>query len=546
VGLCHERSVVTVLGALAILKSGGAFVGLDPTYPQPRLEYMLDDADVPVLLTQASIRNRLGLAELAVIDLDLELPAAGCEDPPDDLTTAEDVAYVIYTSGSTGEPKGVEVSHASLAQLVHWHCDAFRVSPADRASVLASPAFDASVWEVWPYLTAGASLHIPEAVTVGAPEALRDWMVTTAISIAFVPTPMAELLLELQWPATTPLRTLLTGGDLLHRRPAPDTPFALVNNYGVAEAAVVSTSGTVTPATVASDPPGIGRPIDGTRLYVLDAAGRPTPPGDAGELYIGGRGVALGYLNRPRLTAERFLRDPFSSEPGDRMYRTGDLVRLSPDGDMQFLGRLDNQVQVRGQRVEPDEIASVLSTHPEVGHCAVVAREDVPGDLRLIAYVVPANDRVPSRQELREHLSTVLPAYMLPTAFVEIDALPVTSNGKLDRSALPAPKRQVRRGVIGISPTEVALADILGELLDLEDFGRDDNFFELGGHSLLGAQLIARVRERFGVDVVLLDIFDNPTLAEMAEMVDAAVVELVASLTDEQVEQLIFASSSYE
>jgi amino acid adenylation domain-containing protein len=434
VGLCHERSVVTLIGALATLKAGGAYVGLDPAYPDARLDYMLRDADVAALLTQPSMTTRLTSAGAPVIDLDSFVAATDDADqPPEDLTTTDDVAYVIYTSGSTGEPKGVEVSHQNLLSLVAWHHDNFAVRQTDRASVLASPAFDASVWEVWPYLTAGASLHIPDAATVVAPCLLRDWLVDAGITISFVPTLMAEALLDLSWPLDSALRFVLTGGDVLHRRPPPSTPFTLVNNYGVTEATVVSTSGPVSPDEEPGRAPSIGRVITGTRLYVLDEDGRPIRPGDAGELYIGGDGVAVGYLNRPVETAERFVTDCFTAEPGGRLYRTGDLVRIGLDGELDFLGRLDTQVQIRGHRVELDEIAAALTTHPTVGQCVVVAPEDRHGDRRLVAYMVSANGNVPPRSELREHLAAWLPQYMIPTAFVEMDALPVTTNGKLDR-----------------------------------------------------------------------------------------------------------------
>jgi acyl-CoA synthetase (AMP-forming)/AMP-acid ligase II len=345
---------------------------------------------------------------------------------------------------------------------------------------------------------------------------------------------------------------MLTGGDVLHRRPAPGTPFTLVNNYGVTEATVVSTSGAVAVDDGSGDLPDVGRPIPGASLHVLDPDGREVPAGEAGELYIGGPSVAIGYLNRPELTAARFLPDPFAAEAGGRLYRSGDSARIMPGGEIRFLGRLDDQVQIRGYRIEPEEIATALATHPAVGRCAVVAREDNAGHVQLVAYVVPSgaapyDDTLPGRSELRQHLSQFLPAPMVPAAFVELEELPFTANGKLDRSALPAPRRRTSdRSNVGITPTEVSLAEILAELLDIDGFCRADNFFELGGHSLMGAQLVARVRERFGVDLALLDIFDNPTLAEMAAVVDDAVVELVASLSDEEVEELMSAPGSRE
>ncbi|HEY5172635.1 MAG TPA: amino acid adenylation domain-containing protein, partial [Acidimicrobiia bacterium] len=432
VAICHDRSAAAVVGALAVLRAGGGYVGLDPAHPDARLAYLCSDAGVAVLLAHASVVQRLGSLPCAVLDLDAELDGAEFDGakPPDQTAGPADVAYVIYTSGSTGEPKGVQVSRANLRALIDWHCQAFSITPDDRASVVASPAFDASVWETWPHLAAGASLHIPDHATTVTPVALQKWLADEAITIGFVPTPMAELLLELQWPADTALRIMLTGGDVLHRRPAPGTPFTLVNNYGVTEATVVTTSGVV--AAEGAGLPSIGRSIAGTVLRVLGADGRAVPDGEQGELYISGRSVATGYLNRPELTAERFVADPFSDEPGARMYRTGDLARVAGDGTVQFLGRIDDgQVQIRGHRIELDEIAAVLAGHPAVSHCAVVVRDD-GGDARLVAYVVPVEVPMPGREELRAHLAERLPAQMVPGAFVELAALPVTSNGKLD------------------------------------------------------------------------------------------------------------------
>jgi amino acid adenylation domain-containing protein len=524
VGLCHERSTVSVVGALATLKAGGAYVGLDPAYPDARLLYMLRDAEALVLLTQSSEVARFASADVAVIDLDSFVPPPGdAGQPPDDLATIDDVAYVIYTSGSTGEPKGVQVSHRNLLNLVNWHHGAFGVDETDRASVLASPAFDASVWEMWPYLTAGASLHVP-SVARTEPRSLRDWLLDAGITIAFVPTPMAECLLDLSWPSGGALRFMLTGGDVLHRRPSPNTPFALVNNYGVTEATVVSTSGLVSPNPGERVAPSIGRAIAGVRLYVLDEHGRPVEPGEAGELFIGGDGVAVGYLNRPAESATRFFVNSSSSEVDEtRLYRTGDLVRMGLDGEAHFLGRLDTQVQIRGQRVEPDEVAAALSTHPKVQQCVVAAHEDGYGDTRLVAYVVTTNAVMPDRDVLQEHLAAWLPRYMIPATFIEMDTLPVTANGKLDRNALPSPGRRVvdsgSRSAKSASVEGVIIA-ILEELLELESVDRDDNFFELGGHSLMGAQVVARLEDCFDLEVDLLTIFDHPTAAEIARVIE--------------------------
>ncbi len=546
VGLCHERGAELVLGALATLSAGGAYVALDPAYPHARLEQMLRDSDTFVLLTQTSTSPRIGAACARVIDLDAVFESCDERDhPPEPLAGADDVAYIIFTSGSTGQPKGVAVSHDSLDNLVEWHCSAFALTDADRSSMVASPAFDASIWETWPPLAVGASLHVPDLVTAASPDELRDWLCAEAITTAFVPTPMAEALLAREWPPEVALRLLLTGGDVLHRRPSSTMPFTLVNNYGVTEATVVTTSSVVAPDDGSHTVPSIGRPIAGTCVYVLDPHGAPVRAGETGELYIGGRGVAIGYVNRPQETDERFVADPW--RPGSRMYRTGDLVRATSNGDLQFVGRFDSQVQILGNRVELDEIAGALNAHPTVERCAVNAGVAKTGARRVTAYVVAANGSCVCEDELRAFLEKQLPSYMLPTAFVELDAIPLTRNGKVDCEALPAPGHALvdERGVAA-TPVESALADVFSELLDIRGFGRHDNFFELGGHSLLGAQLVARIHEHFGVEVTLLEVFDNPTLAQMAEIVDDAMIQLVASLSDEEVEQRLSTSSSHE
>jgi amino acid adenylation domain-containing protein len=524
VGVCRDRSATNVVGLLATLKAGAAYIGMDPTFPEARLEYMLRAASAPVLLTDASTIERLRSIDATLIDLDVDPTVETEIDVAAAPVTASDAAYVMYTSGSSGRPKGVEISHGSLLHLVDWHNEAFGVAADDRASVLANPAFDASVWEVWPYLSVGANLHVPDPDVVLTPERLRDWLVTAGIAVSFVPTPLAEGLLELPWPERVTLRYVLTGGDVLHRRPAAGTPFTVVNNYGVAEATVVSTSGVVACGDT-DDVPRIGRAIGGTHLYVLDPDGRSIDADGPGELYIGGAGVAVGYVDDPELTAERFLPDPFQPDPDARMYRTGDLVRPTPDGEYQFLGRLDSQVQVRGQRVELDEIAIVIESHWSVGRCVVISHDADSGNHLLIAYVVAAGDHQPEHEELRHHAATQLPSYMVPNAFVGLEALPLTANGKIDRRALPSFVAVAHTADVAGTSVERSVLSILTELLGVGGLGLHDNFFEFGGHSLMVAQLLAQVEDHFGVELPMLTVFDNPSAAGIA----AAIEQDVAS-----------------
>ncbi len=393
VGVCLDRSAESVVAMLAVLKAGGAYVPLDPDYPTERLAFMLRDSGAALVLTRESMRDRIPAdVEALTVDSGMEvLPDPG--DAPEVPLSPQNLAYVIYTSGSTGTPKGVVVSHGALAHLVAWHVRAFGVAPGDRATLVASPGFDAAVWEIWPYLTQGAALlPVPEESRL-APDALQRFMVGNRVTHAFVPTPLTEGLLVLDWPRETRLRTLLTGGDVLRVRPRPDLPFTLVNNYGPTENTVVATSGEV--AAGEPEVPSIGRPIDRVRAYVLDTGGQPLPVGVAGELWTGGAGVARGYLGLPDLTAERFVPDPFLGVAGGRLYRTGDRVRWRADGVLEFLGRIDQQVKIRGFRIEHGEVEAVLAGHPEVREAVVLVRDapsGKPDDKRLVAYVVPGQE----------------------------------------------------------------------------------------------------------------------------------------------------------
>ncbi len=401
VGLCIERSLDLVVGLLGILKAGGTYVPLDPTYPAERLSFMLEDAQASVLVTRQCLTSRLlsQQAQVICLDADAAILTQQCASDPVSAVTAADLAYVIYTSGSTGRPKGVQITHGSLLNLVFWHQRTFAVAPADRATQVTSPAFDATGWELWPYLTAGASVYLPDEDTRATLTSMRDWLLDHGITITFLPTALAESVMALEWPSTTSLRYLLTGADTLHHYPSPTLPFALVNNYGPTEATVVATSGRVLPTVQANLPPSIGRPIANTQIYILDERLQQVPIGTPGELYIGGAGLASGYLNRPDLTDEKFIPHPFSNEPGARLYKTGDLARFLPDGQIAFLGRTDQQIKIRGYRIELGEIESVLHQHPAVRQAVVAAREDVPGEKHLVAYV--AADQPTSMAEER-------------------------------------------------------------------------------------------------------------------------------------------------
>jgi amino acid adenylation domain-containing protein len=435
------RSPSAVVAALAIMKTGAAYLPLDPSCPSERIRLILEDARVPIVISDSSATSSLpdGPWQIVNVAEPHGTQRAHSAAPLPYAANPSQLAYVIYTSGSTGRPKGVEITHGNLSNLVRWHQSAFAVCPSDRATILASPGFDASVWEVWPYLTSGATLHLPSDTTRVSPRALRDWMLSNGITISFVPTPIAQRLLLLDWPAETPLRFLLTGADTLHQYPRAGLPFTLVNNYGPTECTVVTTSCTLTHRDRPSALPPIGRPIANTQVFVLDEHLLQVPQGSVGELHIAGAGVGRGYLNNPQLTQQKFIRNPFSSERGSRLYKTGDLVRPLPDGKLEFVGRADDQVKIRGYRVEPNEVSHALCKHDDIEAGIVVARKDRKGKHVLVAYVLPKPGFALNVVALRAHLQQHLPDYMIPSAFVLMHIFPLTTNGKVDRSALPPP-----------------------------------------------------------------------------------------------------------
>jgi amino acid adenylation domain-containing protein len=542
VGLCLERSAALVVGALGILKAGGAYVALDPSYPEERIEFMLRDSGASIVIACPELAGPLAAAATAIT---LEPGSTTLDDEPADSVAADsnpgELAYVIYTSGSTGLPKGVLVEHSSLVNLVRWHHRAFSMTDADRSTLIASPGFDAVVWELWPALTAGASLHVPPDALRTDPVALRDWLVMEGITVGFLPTPLAETIIGLEWPATSSLRYMLTGGDVLHRYPGPGVPFTLVNNYGPTEATVVTTSGEV-PRDALGAVPSIGRPIDGVRVHIVDELLNAVQPGDVGELLIGGAGVARGYLNQPDLTTARFVPDHFSEQESARLYRTGDLVRFRRDGELEFRGRVDEQIKVRGQRVELGEIETILNAHSAVRAAVVDASSNQPGEQRLVAYVVPADGAQPDPEVLRAHLARKLPSHMIPAEFVWLPELPVNSSGKVDRKALAmravGSLSSPADGSLPRNELEAVLVTLVAELLSLDAVGIDENFFLLGGHSLLGAQMIARIEDQFGVELPLRDLFEKPTVAEMAQEVERLLVAELDAMSDEEAERL--------
>ncbi len=542
VALCLDRSAESVICTLAIMKAGGAFLPLDSNYPTERLKFMLNDAQPRVLITKSELADQFGgLCE--IISIDRDDPGNCSSETPIVEIHKKQLAYVIYTSGSTGQPKGVEITHESLLNLISWHKAAFHVTSRDRASHLASVGFDALVWEVWPYLTAGACLYLPNEETRLSPTLLRNWMIENQITISFLPTALAEAVMILDWPTESSLRFLLTGADTLHRYPGNDLPFVLVNNYGPTECTVVATSGRVDARSANDLLPTIGRPIQNADVYILDDKLTPVRDGEEGELYIGGVGVARGYLNRPALTAERFIPDPFSNKVGARLYRTGDKAWQLSDGNIAYVGRMDDQIKIRGHRIEPSEIEAAINRHPAIASSVVIARGSDCSDKRLAAYIAMRNGTTPAATELREYLSSLLPDYMLPSLFVKLQALPLTSNGKVDRSALPEPtiENTLRdEDFVGPrSPIEKKLSTIVCALLKLEQVSVNDNFFLLGGHSLLGTQLIVKIRSAFGVDLALRALFEAPTIAELSSEIERLIIARVESMTEEEAKRLL-------
>jgi amino acid adenylation domain-containing protein len=512
---------------------------------------MLNDATPRVLITSQAMAEQLPPGPWRVLEIsdvgwdegdehEISRQSTGALDKN---IASDQLAYVIYTSGSTGKPKGVEITHANLMNLVSWHQKAFEITSLDRASLLAGVGFDAAVWETWPYLAAGASLHLTDEATRLSPEMLRDWLVSERITVSFLPTALAERVMTLEWPAQTALRTLLTGAETLRQFPSDDLPFRVVNNYGPTECTVVATSGPVPTETYSNTLPTIGRPIANAQVYILDESLRRVPIHAAGEIYVGGAGVARGYVNRPELTAEKFVRNPFSSDPESRLYRTGDLARYLANGEIAYLGRIDEQIKIMGHRIEPNEIVAVLERHPLIQAARVVASEHACSEKHLVAYLVLDPESRPSAAALRDFLKTQLPHYMVPLIFVRLKGLPLTQNGKVDRAALPMPNPENTLRdedfTAPRTPVEERLALMLSALLGLNQISVHDNFFMLGGHSLLGTQLISQIRSAFGVELPLRTLFESPTIEQLSLEIQRLVLAQVEAMSEDEVARLL-------
>jgi amino acid adenylation domain-containing protein len=535
VGICVERSLELVVGLLGILKSSGAYVPLDPTYPPDRLAYMLEDSAPSVLLIQEHLRKRLPQtrAKLTALDADWGQIGQRSTENLDTQTLAlhsHNLAYVIYTSGSTGAPKGAMNEHRGVVNRLQWMQDQYHLSSEDRVLQKTPYSFDVSVWEFFWTLMSGARLIVARPEGHKDPTYLKRLIEETGVTtLHFVPSMLQSFLEQSRLGECQNLRHVVCSGEelsaTLQRKCFECLPqVELSNLYGPTEAAVDVTAWECRAQDRLSRVP-IGRPISNIQMYLLDSYRQPVPVGVAGEIYIAGVGVGRGYWNRPELTAERFVSDPYTADPQARMYKTGDLGRWRADGAIEYLGRNDHQVKVRGFRIELEEIESQLVRHAQVKEAVVIAREDLSGEKRLVAYVVP-NDATetgfPAVDNLRACLKEALPEHMVPSAFVVMESLPLTANGKLDRRALPAPEQAAyvtREYEAPQGEVEGVLAAIWQKLLRVPRVGRKDNFFELGGHSLLATRVMTHISQELEVEIKLRAIFDEPTVEALGNLV---------------------------
>jgi amino acid adenylation domain-containing protein len=528
VGVLMERSANWIVALLGILKAGGVYVPLDGSYPAGRLRFMVEDAEIRLLLTQSG-QPRIEASEVVFLDQDWEWLESESTENPENVTQAEDLAYLMYTSGSTGQPKGVGVPHRAINRLVR-NTNYVKFDESDRVAQISNASFDAATFEIWGALLNGSRVVVLEKETALSPKELKKQLVEHEISAMFLTTALFNQTALSRPEIFASLKYMIFGGDTadpraVHRVLGEGRPEHLVNAYGPTENTTFTTWYDAQESDIGARMIPIGQPLSNTEVWVLDQQSRMVPVGVPGELCIGGDGLARGYIRRPELTAEKFVPHPYSRNAGARLYRTGDLVRYREDGNIEFLKRMDQQVKVRGFRVELGEIESTLNQYRAVMESIVVDRKDSSGDIRLIAYFVPEVGVEPTSLELLTFLQEKLPSYMLPSAFMAIKEIPLTPNGKVDRRALPAPE-QIEVSTAGfIAPRtemEQLVAEIWCEILGITQVGADSNFFDLGGHSLLATRVMNRIRERCGVELPLRVLFEFPTVVSLAAKLDDA------------------------
>jgi amino acid adenylation domain-containing protein len=551
VGLCVDRSSRSIVGILGILKAGGAYLPLDASNPADRLQATLRDAGVKVLVTEAALLTDLTCDRIVCLDRDLPTIAGYPITNLAEDGSVDRLAYVIYTSGSTGQPKGVAIDHANVFRLFMATDDWYRFNDRDVWTLFHSIAFDFSVWEIWGALLYGGRVVVVSQMVSRDPTAFYRLLGSEGVTVLNqTPSAFDRLMsIDEKLHSSSPLslRLIIFGGEALNLASLEpwfdrhgDTYPQLVNMYGITETTVHVTYRPLTRADVRSSGSTIGRPIPDVRVYLLDAALQPVPIGVSGEMYVGGAGVARGYWQREELSKERFIANPFSADPAARLYKSGDLARYLPDGNLEYLGRIDTQVKIRGFRIELGEIEAVLSKCPEIVQSTVLVREDLPGDRTIVAYVVARDAVTFDRQQIRQFLRLKLPDYMVPSAFVVLAELPLTPNGKIDRRALPAPDRQRNERTIFVpprNPLEQQLVQIWSHLLKIDAIGIEDDFFELGGHSLLATQVISRIQTVYSVSIPLRYMFEHPTIARFGTSIAPLVANYLSEDPDLEYEE---------
>ena len=561
VAIYMDRSLNMVIAILAIMKAGAAYVPLDSTYPADRLAFMLDDSKPALLLTEESMRPAIPRYSAQLVCVDTERNAIASENARNPVTNvnSDNLVYVIYTSGSTGQPKGALITHRNVVRLFEATQPWYQFDEHDVWTMFHSYAFDFSVWELWGALIHGGRVIVVPYMVSRSPREFYELLHREGVTILNqTPSSFQELMKADEAAGDAhelALRYVIFGGEELQMsslRPwferHGDRHPRLVNMYGITETTVHVTYRPLSMADTAAGSV-IGCPIPDLEIYLLDAQLQLVPSGTPGEIFVGGAGVGRGYLQRPELTKQRFIDNPFNGNPTSKLYRSGDLARWLPGGDLEYLGRIDNQVKIRGYRVELNEIVAALNTHPAVQASAVVARKDETANVRLLAYLVISQGKVPpAADELRELLSARLPDYMVPAVFLQLQNLPLTPHGKLDFNALPAPddnnmlpnENYVSPGTV----LEEKLLLLVAELLGVDRVGMNDNFFLIGGHSLFGTRLIARIRDSFGVDLPLRSIFDSPTPAQLARQIEGLVMTKIESMTENEVQTALEQANS--